>query len=281
MSNSDDDDDDVPEQASHSSSREIHLDANSCPVQSSSRVSSGWNFFSDPGSIPALNAGETIFAFSCVTGDQLSQLDKSVVSRIVSLSALEDEQVDIYSKEALLYTYAIVKASYLLPGVNVNTFTPELIASVEYQRAAQPGVAESMVDIQATADPLTFRMTKTLISYVYAITMNMEVSLVNEIQLAEFEPLHGRSVERAILLKRSGAEDDDSTKQAKSVLLYSSVPGGVFVTHITVILNTYVPKVAAILLHNLGSMGAQEASDTAHLTRRYLRERTPQVVNDS
>jgi hypothetical protein len=271
---SSDDDDDVGQKPSKSrASRE--LNASKCPLESVSRVHNGWNFFDESATIPALNAGETIFAFSCVTGDQLTEVDKRFMSSVIALGAPEgEEQVDITSDQAMLYTYALVKASYLLPGVSVDVFTPELISSVDYQRNAQPGVKESMVQIDKSTKPLSFRMAKTLVSYVYVITMEMKVSMLSEEQLTRFHELHGRKVEHGIMLQRT--ESDDSTKQATSLLLYSSVPGGVFVTNITVILNEYVPKVGAILLHNLGSMGAQESSDTAFLTRRYLRQIAPQ-----
>jgi hypothetical protein len=70
--------------------------------------------------------------------------------------------------------------------------------------------------------------------------------------------------------KRSKPPKQDRTRKAKSVLLYTKVPGGLYVTHLTVALQSSIPAIVVGIVHRFGGWGLAEVRETIGYTRQYL-----------
>lgn len=179
--------------------------------------------------------------------------------------------VNVYDKPTQQkYVAIMVKAMYMLPGVRLATLTKDLLASLDYQRSCQPGDVKF---VDENIGPLTFRQTKTIIKFIFSITIQLRVHEITDPEkLLQFKDCDGMIPAKALVLERTkkNIQNVDSTAKCKSLLLYYPVNDGVLVTNVTCILNTSVPKVVSKLLDTFGSQGSKEAAETAMLTRRYM-----------
>ena len=168
------------------------------------------------------------------------------------------------------YILICVKTMYILPGINVDDITPELVSSVEYQRACQPGNPKIWDDV---SEPYTFRCTKPLVRFIFSLTFQMKVSMVTDPEtLRFFQSFDGLVPSKIILIERTkrNKEAKDTTHKVKSVLMYHPVTDGILVSHITLVLNTSIPRVVATIVNNFSGRGAAEGALTVDLTRAYL-----------
>jgi len=83
---------------------------------------------------------------------------------------------------------------------------------------------------------------------------------------------HGLLLERT---KRSAPPKQDSSKKAKSVLLFTPVEDGYLLHHFTVVLQSSLPIVIEKAIGTFGGWGVTEAMETACRTREYLRRTVP------
>eukprot|EP00051_Salpingoeca_urceolata_P027401 m.481355 g.481355 ORF g.481355 m.481355 type:complete len:384 (+) comp22138_c0_seq1:262-1413(+) len=257
-----------------------HLAAKHCPPNCFPVVAGErWNALRSDEFVRALNSGGAIFNFASRVASSLTEEERRVAAHIVNLTAFEDEardnltpQVDMLDNTfASTVTAIMVKATYILPGVKAGDITPEMMASVEYQRSCQPGPPTVWDDCK---EPTTMRFTKSIIPYVFKITIQFRVSELGPEDLDALGAIDGVPVHYALLLERTKRNKtyQDGTLKVKSVLLYHDIAdgGGVLVTNLTVVLNTKIPTVAAAVLDNLGGFASKEAAETAQKTRAYL-----------
>jgi len=88
--------------------------------------------------------------------------------------------------------------------------------------------------------------------------------------------LDGIPVHAGLLLERTKRNSKvvDATRKVKSLMMYTDLAdGGVLVRHIVSVFNTTVPSYGAWVMNNLGSFGANEATETAVLTRKFLSQK--------
>ncbi|KAH9582343.1 hypothetical protein LSM04_007725 [Trypanosoma melophagium] len=240
-------------------------------------VNNSWDFLSLPGAANHLNAGNAFFRFVCSPIAEVGQDTLEMIDTFINLSSFADElqennvpKIDIYSsEEQSKYVGILVKAMYLLPGVRLSNLTAELLSTLDYQRNCQPGNNK----FEEPDAPYTFRLVKTVIKFVFSVTIQMKVSEINDQdQLAKFQDVDGLVPAKVILLERTkrNIHKMDSTVKVRSVLLYYPVNDGVLVNNQTIVLNTSLPRVVSTLMQTFGSQGATEAAQTAKLTRQYL-----------
>lgn len=237
-----------------------------------------WDFLSLPTAQKHLNAGGSIFRFKSKPVPQLDDSDLEMYNMFINESGFKDESVEnnvpivnVYDKPTQQkYVAIMVKAMYMLPGVRLATLTKDLLASLDYQRSCQPGDVKF---VDENIGPLTFRQTKTIIKFIFSITIQLRVHEITDPEkLLQFKDCDGMIPAKALVLERTkkNIQNVDSTAKCKSLLLYYPVNDGVLVTNVTCILNTSVPKVVSKLLDTFGSQGSKEAAETAMLTRRYM-----------
>eukprot|EP00759_Apiculatamorpha_spiralis_P027449 PhF_6_TR30198/c2_g1_i1/m.44390 len=104
------------------------------------------------------------------------------------------------------------------------------------------------------------------------MTVQLKISRIDPRTLPLLSQFDRVKLDGGLLLERTKRQVTkvDGTAKAKSVLLYTSVDGGVLVTNITVAINTSIPTVASSILNNFGATGAREVAETAERTRKYL-----------
>ena len=222
-----------------------------------------------------LETGGAFYSFTCRT--YLTPYERDMMRTMANMSSFDSEQEENFVPgfdadnihDVEKYTFVIQKSAYLLPGVHLRNLTPELLSSTEYHRNCQPYGAE----IWDHQDPATFRFTRPIVPHVYYMTIQFRVSRIEGEDLDALSRLMSIRVDHGILMertKRSKPPKVDGTAKAKSILCYTSVPGGVLVTHATVILNTAIPSAASGVIHTFGGMGLRETCETTERTRRYM-----------
>lgn len=253
------------------------LDCAQCPQESTALCVTSWDFLDSHDNIVALNQGRTLFAFECSTGAALSETLKTLIERHVNISGFENEEkqnnsipIDLRNPdEANKYTYIVTKVAYLLPGIQLSDLTPELFGSTKYHETCQPGKPTVWDDC---TDPSTFRITKTIIPYVFKITIQLTASVVGPAAKTKVEELEKRPIGKLIVLERTKRSTvvADMTYKCKAFMAYNAVKGGVYVSHTTVVLNTMIPTYGTWILNNMASFGSKESCLTAELTRKNL-----------
>ena len=222
-----------------------------------------------------LENGGAFYSFTCRT--YLTPYESDMMRTMANMTSFEDEQIENFVPgfdvdnihDIEKYTFVIQKAAYLLPGVHLHDLTPDLLSSTDYHLNCQPCGAE----IWDHKDPNTFRFTRPIVRHVYYMTIQFKVSQIEENDLVALSKLMGIRIDHGILMertKRSKPPKVDGTAKAKSILCYTSVSGGVLVTHATVILNTAIPSAVSGVINTFGSLGLRETCETAEKTRRYL-----------
>jgi hypothetical protein len=244
-------------------------------------VTSTWDFLSLPEAQSHLNAGNTFFRFVSGGLAKVSPQDREFVRLYANITGFADEAkenfcpvVDPFDPvQQSKYIVILVKAMYILPGVLLSNITQDLLASLDYNRNCQPGdVRFEEKDIP----PRTFREVKTIVKFVYSLTIQMYVTEITDPEiLFSLKESDGMVPTKVIVLERTKRTPSkiDSTAKCKSVLMYYAVNGGVLVSHATIVMNTSVPTVVARILNTFGGQGCGECAETAKLTRAYLLSR--------
>ncbi|KAG5504296.1 hypothetical protein JIQ42_06128 [Leishmania sp. Namibia] len=239
-----------------------------------------WDFLSVNGAAAALNEGRCIFRFMCGSLAEADPETRSIVDAVINLSSFADEvtennvpKVNVYdNQDAAKYIGIHVKAMYMLPGITLKDVTKNLVVSTEYQRSCQP--SENKIQDCEVAD--TFRLTMTVIRFVFSLTIQFKVSeITDQAVLKSLAVCDGMVPAKAIMLERTKRKiaKTDATAKVRSMLLYYPVNDGVLVNNHTVVLNTSLPKVVSKIMNSFGSQGASQAVQTAKLTRQYLLKR--------
>ena len=232
-------------------------------------------YYGNKDNLQFMESGGAFYSFTCRT--YLTPYERDMARTMANMTSFEDEQrenfVPAFDVDNIhdieKYTFVIQKAAYLLPGVHLRDLTPELLSKTEYHKNCQPEGAE----IWDHKDPNTFRFTRPIVRHVYYMTIQFKVSQIEGNDLVALSKLMGIRVDHGILMertKRSKPPKVDGTAKAKSILCYTSVSGGVLVTHATVILNTAIPSAVSGVINTFGGLGLRETCETAEKTRRYL-----------
>jgi len=228
-----------------------------------------------------LESGGALFSFNCK--HILDPFELKMVETIANLSSFEDEvtqnhvpYLDTHDPDDVSkYTYLLARCSYLLPGIDIQRVTPELAASIEYHEHCEPGGTFVWTD----SIGCEFRITKPIIPHLYSITVQFKVSRIqNPDTLCKLSNLVGMDVSHGLLLertKRSVPPKQDSSRKAKSVLLFTPVEDGYLLHHFTVVLQSSLPFVIEKAIDTFGTWGVGEAIETACRTREYLRRTVP------
>lgn len=241
---------------------------------------STWDFLSVSGAAATLNEGRCIFRFMSGSLAEADPETQGIVDAIINLSSFADEvkennvpKVSVYdSEDAAKYIGIHVKAMYMLPGIMLKDITKDLMVSTSYQSACQP--SENKIQECELAD--TFRLTMTVIRFVFSLTVQFKVSEITDpAVLKSLAVCDGMVPAKALMLERTkrNIAKVDATAKVRSMLLYYPVNDGVLVNNHTVVLNTSLPKVVSKIMNNFGSQGAAQSVQTAKLTREYLIKR--------
>lgn len=239
------------------------------------------DFFKYPEAIPILEKGGALMSFHVGPGHKLPDGERAIVSAIINLSAFADEvdenkvpnvRMDV-REDAKQYGMIITKNCYLVPGLKLSHMTPRVLSSYDFQKNCQTSNVHVWDDAK---EECTFRITKTVIRFIFSVTIQFRTSAIDPSHCRLFSELLGIRVDGGLLMERTKRNPNappDSTAKAKSVLLYSEVEGGLLVTNMTAVLNSAMPAVIANLMNNFGAQGLAEVSETAANTRVYLRDR--------
>lgn len=240
-------------------------------------VESHANHYSNIENLKVLQEGGVLFSFSCPHPP--NDFEQSMLNSIANLTSFQDEakenHVPVYVPGDD-YTFVLSTCSYLLPGVDIDRLcNPEFLASQEYHKACQP-IGTVVWDSDKNT-PTTFRITKPVIPYIFNLTVQFKVSKIEKEDIDALSSLLGTHVDCGLLLERTkrNSKRQDSTKKAKSVLLYTIVECGVLVHHITVILQSSLPLIIAMGINKFGAWGLNEACETVQKTRKYTRGTIP------
>ncbi|EPY25211.1 hypothetical protein STCU_06787 [Strigomonas culicis] len=243
-------------------------------------INDSWDFLSKPTVPNALNEGKCVFRFMCSPMNAVDAETKEMINSFINVSSFKDEErenntprVDVYNAEdASKYIGIFVKAMYVLPGVKLPNITADCVASLEYQKACQP--SGSKVEEGPTAN--SFRVTMSVIKFVFSLTIQFKVSEVTDPQtLLSFKNVDGMIPAKVIVLERTkrNVGKVDATAKVRSLLLYYPINDGVLVNSQTLVLNTSLPKVVSKIVNTFGSQGAAQSADTTKLTRRFLTDK--------
>ena len=210
-----------------------------------------------------------------------------------------------FAQELTPYTVILCKTSYILPGVNIENaqVDADLLGSLRYNKGCQPGNPQ-FNEVPPGMEPNTYRLTRVVIPYVFKMLIQFRVAEIlpssphwqyirlcdNWVRNSDDGNVLCRELNpcRALLIERTknNRAKQDATVRCKSLLLYYSVPSpnpgsppSTLVSHITVVLNTSLPRPVAALMARFSSNGLAEAMETAAKTRHWLRAvRVPEVA---
>jgi hypothetical protein len=233
-------------------------------------------FFQDPTHRRVIEKGGVMFSFSCTVSPDPYEVDlaMNVINRTCFDDEMKDNFVPRVTKEKLSeYTVVIARSCYLLPEVDVDVLCdPALMSSVRYQTACEPTGTRIW---EEEDDTNSFRITKNVIPLIFSVTIQFRISVLKPDDVRELSFFLGIRVDGGLLLERTKRHKPpkvDRTVKAKSVLLYTKVPHGIFLSHLTVILQSSIPTLVSRVVHRFGSMGLAEVLETAAKTRAYLDE---------
>jgi hypothetical protein len=233
-------------------------------------------FFEDPVHRQVIERGGVMFSFSCT--DSPDQYEVELAMNVINRTCFDDETKDNYvphvTKEKLSdYTVVIARSCYLLPEVDLPVLCdPTHMSSVRYQTACEPAGTRIW---EESNESNTFRITKTVIPLIFSVTIQFRISVLKPDDVRELSSFLGIRIDGGLLLERTKRRKPpkvDRTVKAKSVLLYTKVPYGLFLSHLTVILQSSIPAIVSRVVHRFGSMGLAEVLETAAKTRSYLEE---------
>mmetsp|Transcript_29002 Transcript_29002/g.43010 ORF Transcript_29002/g.43010 Transcript_29002/m.43010 type:complete len:331 (-) Transcript_29002:285-1277(-) len=240
------------------------------------------DFYSNPTNLENLEKGGVLFSFTCK--QKLDAYETEMMDCCINLSCFENESSENYvphinihdDDDVMKYTFLLTRCAYILPkGIDLDVLAcPKFMAKSKYHEACEP--FGTVVWDDGKTDENTFRITKPIIPHVYSITIQFRVSRVKEVMLERLSRLVGTKVHFGLLLertKRSKPPKEDSTRKAKSLLLYTKLSdGSLLVSHITLLVQSSLPTVIERILNKVGTMGLAEAHETAVNTRRYLKQ---------
>lgn len=240
------------------------------------------NYFSNPNHINMVQEGGVLFSFSCTHACDDNSFEQEALTCIANLSSFDDEARDNgvpHYNAGDDYTFVFSRCSYLLPGVDIDKLTPEYLASEAYHKACQPNGTRVW---ESNKNKTTFRITKPVIPYLFILTVQFKASKIEKDDLEKLSVLAETRVDYGLLLERTKRNPNrqDSTRKAKSVLLYTRVEGGILVNHVTVILQSSLPLIIAMAINKFGSWGLGEACETVVKTRQYTRRTIPMATDN-
>ncbi|KAJ9442409.1 aspartate aminotransferase [Diplonema papillatum] len=247
------------------------------PAKCRPKVLTGWNFYSEE-NMRHLKEGGSLYNFICASGPALPPEVVAMIKTFITRTNFEGHPhgsiINMDDEEQLnAHVFIFNKAQYVLPfPTDISDYTTKFISSVEYQKNCQPQNPKIWTDVKA---PNTFRFTKTVIPYVYKVTLQMCVTELppDVYELFRTALCDGVEVHKVFLIERTKRDTSyvDSTKCVKSLLLFHKPKdGGVLITSITAIANTALPLVIAKIIDNFAQSGALEVSETAENTRKFL-----------
>lgn len=238
-------------------------------------------FLDQPTHEAILNSGKSLSSFASFVGNEADDRQKFILKRVMNLSHYADEATENMvpvldiddEEEAYNYTICIQRSMWILPGVVTTQLTPEVFAKYDYHKRCQPASCH-IWDPKSEFNPeddYTFRLTKSVISYIYDVTIQFRVSKVPEDLLPSLTEIDNLPIHKALLLERTKRDRtrQDSTKKVKSLLMFHQLSHGVLVSHITGVLNTSIPTIIANLLPSFHERVATEVAETCTLTRQY------------
>eukprot|EP00662_Eupelagonemidae_sp_cell21_P045735 gene45735-56718_t len=163
---------------------------------------------------------------------------------------------------------------YVIPGVRIEDFTVDLLSSVEYLKACQPGRCKVWEDVENMGRPNCFRLTKTLVRFVYDATIQLRASEVPRGVLPSLSRLiGGLEVDRALLMEkttRAGDPPNAAMRKVKSLLLFHRLPSGdgFLWSNPTLIVVGSIPRAVAALVNTCGKMGSSEPAPASYHSRK-------------
>lgn len=207
---------------------------------------------------------------------------------LLSLSHFDDElgtngvaTPDLRDPENVGLTVILTKSKYHVADLQPEAAVPATVATLEYQRACQPGQVKIWDDERTVREAVhgdgsrSFRMTKTIIPFIISFTVQFRASQIPAHRLQDLAPLcDGCAPHKALLLERTKRDisKQDAIGVCKSILLYYwPIPGGACEIHHVVICATRkLPGPIARIIHSLGGLAAREVGETALRTRQWF-----------
>mmetsp|Transcript_21386 Transcript_21386/g.33236 ORF Transcript_21386/g.33236 Transcript_21386/m.33236 type:complete len:271 (-) Transcript_21386:20-832(-) len=258
---------------------EPSLTCETCPLHSKTHVITEEVLSYSSQTTQSLEDGDAFFYFSCKPGQSHTDTQKRFIDSIINLSSFSSEvdennvpHVNIYdAHDAEKYTIIVTQAIYLLPQLSESMIRPEFLASPEYHRNCQ---IKGTVIHDAESSGTTIRFTKTIIKYIYKLTVQFKISRISGSTVDSLSKLLGCEFSHGILLERTKKDTSkvDSTAKVKSVILYRPARGGYLMHNLTIVLNTFIPSIVAPIIHTFSSGGALEVKETAENTRKYIQK---------
>jgi len=241
-------------------------------------------YLEDPSHQKALAAGKSLSSFVSFAGNDATEEHKFILERIMNLSGYEDEvkennvpRLHIRDRDdSYQYTICIQKSMWVLPNKKIEEITPERFASFDYMNRCQPvscRVWEPGTDYEPE-DEYTFRFTKSVIPYIYDLTIQFRVTEIDLDTLNILSDIDNLTIHKALLLERTKRDRTrvDSTRKVKSILMFHQLEEGILVSHITGVMNTVIPVLIANYLEAFHETVATEVAETAQGTRKYWLE---------
>jgi hypothetical protein len=244
-----------------------------------------WDFLSMPMASQILARGDIMYAMKSRSYARLMEDERDVVQleRFVNLTGFADEMLEndaptmnVREQDQMKsFTTVLVKNMYVMPGVNCDDITKELTATYEFQKACNPknGTVHVWDDVE---EPLTFRLTKTLIRFVFSVVVQFVTrEITDRAELLKFRSVEGLVPNKVIFMERTRRKrtaKKEALVKVKSVIMYFKVTGGTLVSHSTNVVMRSVPRIVARFINNFTSGGAREAADVGQFTTAYVHE---------
>jgi len=257
-------------------------------------LSTSMDFLNKPEHLEHLKAGKSLSSFDSFAGHEANDRHKYILDKILNLSSYEDEEKDNNvphinindAEDAYKYTMCLQRSMWVLPDVNIDDISPKGMAEYDYMNECQPkscNVWQPGKDYDQE-DNQTFRFTKSVIPYVYDLTIQFRIHELPEKDLKSLSEIDDLPIHKALLFERTKRDRSrvDSTRKVKSLLLMHKLKNGqgVLISHITGVANTSIPTLIANILSSFHEMVATEVAETARLTRAYWKNKLDAAFNE-
>eukprot|EP01062_Namystynia_karyoxenos_P004658 TRINITY_DN11660_c0_g1_i1.p1 TRINITY_DN11660_c0_g1~~TRINITY_DN11660_c0_g1_i1.p1 ORF type:complete len:369 (+),score=107.02 TRINITY_DN11660_c0_g1_i1:74-1108(+) len=233
----------------------------------------GWEVL-NPTGINYLRTGGATLTFACATGDCLSEATAELVASISGMCSEGSALFDLSNRAAASGRMFIVsKTVFAVPHLDVAALSPQLLASVEYQRAVCDGSMKVRASPSGRDD--SFALTKVFVRGVFSVQMHYRIVELKGRALLRAARLADRvRLDRAFMLIETTSRQGQASR---SLLLYHSLAGGGAVYwNIVCMVRASLPGPVVKMIDTFGTAAAGDIATSTNLTRAYWAKRARQ-----
>jgi len=240
--------------------------------KSDSNFHPNWNLLT-PKNIKLINSGCNVFHSFCSNPQTLDYSMKNRLNCMINLSSYKDNEeyytgipkVDLYNMRN--NTLIVGKIDYIIPCEQKIQVTPEFVSDTTYLRSCN----DSDVIFERTNNLRTFITKKTIVPYTEPSCCQLTSSELSKNDVMLISQHEGHNIDQIILLERTKQDTrkTDNIIKIKSLLCYTYIPDGFYISHINIALISHIPSFLTPIIDQLSHFIGISMSSIVRKTRNY------------